>query len=94
MAVGSIDSWLSSQGIVEFIKSLHDHLKVHQFKFERNEHGEYRIYYKEWSLDDPKSGLGTLPEGIYLLIIYHAKIISLLQMTQSLRKLPSLEAML
>lgn len=50
------------------IPSLHDHLKAHQFKFQRNELGECRLFYKEWSTDDywlPQSGLALLPQGMY-----------------------------
>ena len=48
------------------IPSLHDHLKAHQFKFQRNENGECKMYYKEWSFDNywlPQGGLSLLPEG-------------------------------
>ena len=55
---------------------LHDHLKAHQFKFERNCNGECRMFYKEWSSDTywlPDTGLSLLPAGInmhiYLLCI-------------------------
>ena len=54
-------SWMQS-----VIPSLHDHLKAHQFKFQRNERDECRMYYKEWSVDDfwlPQGGLCLLPEG-------------------------------
>ena len=43
---------------------IHDHLKAHQFKFQLNEHGQCRMFYKEWSADDfwlPQSGLSILP---------------------------------
>jgi len=45
-------------------QALHDHLKAHQFKFERNEMGECRMFYKEWSTDTfwlPQTGLSLLP---------------------------------
>ena len=45
---------------------LHDHLKAHQFKFERNGNGECRLFYKEWSCDAywlPDTGLSLLPLG-------------------------------
>ena len=48
------------------IPSSHDHLKAHQFKFERDELGECKMFYKEWSTDDywlPQSGLSLLPAG-------------------------------
>ena len=44
--------------------ALHDHLKAHQFKFERNRAGEAQMYYKEWSTDSfwlPTGGLSILP---------------------------------
>jgi len=43
---------------------LHDHLKAHQFKFQRNESGECVMFYKEWSTDTfwlPQGGLSFLP---------------------------------
>ncbi len=46
--------------------ALHDHLKAHQFKFERDEDGECRMFYKEWSTDTfwlPETGLTLLPAG-------------------------------
>lgn len=45
---------------------LHDHLKAHQFKFQRSESGESRMFYKEWSTDTfwlPQNGLALLPTG-------------------------------
>ncbi len=45
---------------------LHDHLKAHQFKFERSKQGDTRMYYKEWSNDSfwlPDTGLCVLPES-------------------------------
>lgn len=45
---------------------LHDHLKAHQFKFERSGSGECRLFYKEWSSDAywlPDTGLILLPTG-------------------------------
>lgn len=47
-------------------QALHDHLKAHQFKFERNESGECQMFYKEWSTDTfwlPQTGLSLLPAG-------------------------------
>ena len=52
-------SWMSEQ-----VPSLHDHLKAHQFKFECNEVGECRLFFKEWSTDKmwlPPTGLAILP---------------------------------
>lgn len=53
--------------VMEWMKphtpNLHDHLKVHQFKFERNEHGHTKMFYKEWSTDPfwlPHSGISLL----------------------------------
>ena len=43
---------------------MHDHLKAHQFKFERNTQGNCRMFFKEWSTDTfwlPQSGLAILP---------------------------------
>ena len=57
-------SWMRN-----IIPCLHDHLKAHQFKFQRNEFGVCKMFYKEWSTDDywlPQSGLSLLPEGITL----------------------------
>ena len=45
---------------------LHDHLKAHQFKFQRSESGDTRMFYKEWSTDPfwlPQNGLALLPTG-------------------------------
>ena len=53
--------WMKDQ-----TQALHDHLKAHQFKFERNESGECRMFYKEWSTDTfwlPQTGLSLLPAG-------------------------------
>lgn len=47
----------------EVVPALHDHLKAHQFKFERNKVGECRMFYKEWSTDTfwlPETGLALL----------------------------------
>ena len=43
--------------------NLHDHLKAHQFKFEKNEQGHSKVFYKEWSIDPfwlPHSGISLL----------------------------------
>ena len=51
--------WMKDQ-----VPSLHDHLKAHQFKFECNEAGESRLFFKEWSTDKfwlPQTGLAILP---------------------------------
>ena len=43
---------------------IHDHLKAHLFKFERNEVGECRMFFKEWSTDSfwlPQAGIAFLP---------------------------------
>lgn len=56
--------WMST-----IIPSLHDHLKAHQFKFERNNLGQSKMFYKEWSSDEfwlPQGGLSLLPEGVCL----------------------------
>ena len=48
--------------------SLHDHLKAHQFKFQCDETGECKMFFKEWSTDPfwlPPIGLSLLPAGIY-----------------------------
>ena len=45
------------------VPPLHDHLKAHQFKFERNGAGTVMMYYKEWSSDSfwlPNSGINML----------------------------------
>ena len=58
-AVTDIKGWMANQ-----TQPLHDHLKAHQFKFERNKDGECQMFYKEWSTDIfwlPASGLSTLP---------------------------------
>ena len=42
------------------VPNLHDHLKAHQFKFERNQAGVVHMFYKEWSSDQfwlPNTGL-------------------------------------
>lgn len=58
-AVIDTKAWMS-----EKTPALHDHLKAHQFKFERNRLGEAQMYYKEWSTDSfwlPTGGLSVLP---------------------------------
>ena len=58
-AVIDTKAWMS-----EKTPALHDHLKAHQFKFERNHLGEAQMYYKEWSTDSfwlPTGGLSVLP---------------------------------
>lgn len=43
--------------------NLHDHLKAHQFKFEKNQEGHSKMFYKEWSIDPfwlPHSGISLL----------------------------------
>jgi hypothetical protein len=43
--------------------NLHDHLKAHQFKFEKNQQGHSKMFYKEWSIDPfwlPHSGISLL----------------------------------
>ena len=50
--------------MVEQTQPLHDHLKAHQFKFERIRTGETCMFYKEWSTDSfwlPSGGLSILP---------------------------------
>lgn len=54
----------TKQWMAEQTPPLHDHLKAHQFKFIRNEKGQCRMFYKEWSTDDlwlPQTGLTLLP---------------------------------
>ena len=51
------------QGVTQ---ALHDHLKAHQFRFKRDESGECKMHYKEWSTDPfwlPPEGLSLLPAG-------------------------------
>lgn len=59
--VAVLDSVVDAKGWMrEQTQALHDHLKAHQFKFERNEMGECRMFYKEWSTDTfwvPETGL-------------------------------------
>lgn len=53
-SVYDVKSWMMS-----CVPPLHDHLKAHQFKFEKV-NGNTRMYYKEWSSDkvwQPKSGI-------------------------------------
>ena len=43
--------------------NLHDHLKAHQFKFEKNQQGYSKMFYKEWSIDPywlPHTGISLL----------------------------------
>lgn len=43
--------------------SIHDHLKAHQFKFQKDAKGTVKMYYKEWSTDEfwlPQSGMSVL----------------------------------
>ena len=64
----TLESVVDAKGWMQHvIPSLHDHLKAHQFKFQRNELGECRMFYKEWSTDNywlPQSGLALLPQGM------------------------------
>lgn len=56
--VYDIASWLKPH-----VPQLHDHLKAHLFKFERNENGRVHMWYKEWSGDDlwlPDGGIQLL----------------------------------
>lgn len=60
------------QWMCEQIPSMHDHLKAHQFKFQKDARGTVKMFYKEWSTDDywlPQSGMYVLadtniPHGI------------------------------
>lgn len=66
--VSILESVVDAKGWMQnVIPSLHDHLKAHQFKFQRNQNGECKMYYKEWNFDDywlPQGGLSLLPEGM------------------------------
>ena len=64
------------------IPSIHDHLKAHQFKFEKNQGEEVKMFYKEWSGDTfwlPQSGIPLLmphegrfcPSGVPQLLTPH-----------------------
>ena len=68
-----LESVVDAKGWMQnVIPSLHDHLKAHQFKFQRNELGECKMFYKEWSCDDywlPQGGLSLLPEGTLLILV-------------------------
>lgn len=60
-SVTETKKWMSEQ-----TPSIHDHLKAHLFKFERNEVGECRMFFKEWSTDLfwlPQTGLAFLPSN-------------------------------
>ena len=76
-SVSILESVVDAKGWMQsVIPSLHDHLKAHQFKFHRNEQGECRMYYKEWSFDDywlPQGGLSMLPEGILFICTMHSE---------------------
>ena len=59
--VFSVREWIS--GIAP---ALHDHLKAHQFKFERVQ-GKTRMFYKQWSTDVtwlPQHGMDLLQSGV------------------------------
>ena len=62
-----LDSVVDVKGWMKDVTpALHDHLKAHHFKFNRNEEGECKMFYKEWSTDKfwlPQSGLSLLPAG-------------------------------
>lgn len=63
-----LDSITDTKGWMrEQTPPLHDHLKAHQFKFQRSESsGDTRMFYKEWSTDPfwlPQNGLAILPTG-------------------------------
>lgn len=50
----------TKQWMHEQTPPMHDHLKVHQFKFQLDKQGQCRMFYKEWTTDDfwlPQSGL-------------------------------------
>lgn len=64
------------------IPSIHDHLKAHQFKFEKSQGEEVKMFYKEWSGDTfwlPQSGIPLLmphegrlcPSGVPQLLTPH-----------------------
>lgn len=60
-SVTDVKAWMLEQTPL-----LHDHLKAHQFKFQRSELGECVMFYKEWSTDTfwlPQGGLAFLPSG-------------------------------
>ena len=55
--VYDVKSWMMSR-----IPPIHDHLKAHQFKFEKD-NGSTRMFYKEWSYDKlwlPHGGIDML----------------------------------
>ena len=62
--VYDVKSWM-----MPHVPPLHDHLKAHAFKFEKN-NGSTRMYYKEWSYDKlwiPESGIDMLLGSWYVL---------------------------
>lgn len=63
-----LDAVVDTKGWMQDVTpALHDHLKAHQFRFKRDESGECKMYYKEWSTDSfwlPPAGLSLLPLGI------------------------------
>ena len=62
-----LESVVDAKGWMEHVTpALHDHLKAHQFKFQRDESGDCKMFYKEWSTDTfwlPEIGLSLLPNS-------------------------------
>lgn len=57
------------------IPNIHDHLKAHQFKFQKDGTGEVKMFYKEWSTDD-----FWLPQsGMYILQNFSGRIIPIVE---------------
>lgn len=89
-SVTDVKAWMLEQTPL-----LHDHLKAHQFKFERNQSGECMLFYKEWSTDPfwlPQGGLAflpsdnTIPDKQPLILMPHYDVDNLKKLESTLRK--------
>lgn len=61
--VHDVKAWM-----MDCVPPLHDHLKAHQFKFEKDTNGVPKMFYKEWSGDKfwlPQSGISMLAGARY-----------------------------
>ena len=69
--VHDVKAWM-----MPYVPPLHDHLKAHQFKFEKDCNGIPKMFYKEWSCDKfwlPQSGINMLIGTRYITDYYYWK---------------------
>ena len=57
--VHDVKAWLG-----DHVPSIHDHLKAHQFKLQKDNQGVVKLFYKEWSTDN----YWLPPSGMYILM--------------------------